>query len=378
MDFSWTEKQLALYEEAVAFGRSELSPKALAEKSSMRAIWAQLAEIGATGLNIPSEYGGKGLSALDTARVLEGLGYGAGTTGHLFGLCAHLFGAAAPLMAFGDEAQKKRWLPGLAGGSLIGALAVTEPGAGSSPAEMVTQAILEGDSYRLNGEKCYITNAPYADLFVVSASTDPQRGAGGLSSFVIESGTEGIEVAEPSPKMGLYPAEMSQLLLSDCRVQKESRLSEEGRGSACFGEAMLWERALILAPRIGALRHHLDACVEFARDRRQGGRRIGHYQGVSHRIAKMAVKIEAAQSLLYRAAWSLDHRKDAGKYATMAKYFIGEVAVEVHLDVIQVFGGRGYLQETGVEGELRDAVGGLIHSGTAEMQLNIIAGHLGL
>ena len=377
MDFAFTEEQEALHAAAVAFAERELAgepPPALDA-----ALWRRCAEFGLAGLTVRRDLGGQGHDAVTAARVLEGVGYGASSTAPAFALAAHLLAVAMPVQAFGDEALARDVLPALCDGRLVGVHAATEPEAGSDSANVRTTATRDGDGgYVLDGLKTYVTNAPLADVLLVTASTDRARGFQGLSAFLVDRATPGLRVGPPMGKMGLAAAEMAEVYLDGCRIPASRRVGGEGQGSVVFRVAMEWERALILAPQVGAMARQLERTIEHARSRRQFGRRIGSFQGVSHRVAQMALRLETARLLLYKAAWCLNRERGAALGAALAKVGISEAAVATHLDALRVHGGAGYVQDLPVERDVRDAIGTLIHSGTSEIQYNLVASLLGL
>jgi len=310
--------------------------------------------------------------------VLESLGYGCKDNGLVFSINAHMWTAAIPIQDFGTDAQKRRWLPGLCNGSLIGGNAMSEPGSGSDAYSLRTTAEKRGDRYVLNGSKTFVSNGPIADLIIVFAVTDKQKGANGISVFVVPKGTKGFSVARELDKMGLKTSPRAELFFEDCEVPAENRLGKEGAGQTLFTHSMTWERGCILASAVGSMERLLEMSIRYARERKQFGQPIGKFQLVATKIVDMKLRLETARALLYHAAWLRSRGKSIFLEAAMAKLHISESWVATAQDALQVFGGYGYMQEYEVERELRDALGSRLYSGTSEIQRTIIAPLLGL
>jgi len=335
--------------------------------------WRASAQLGLLGLVAPSRYGGAELDPVSTMSALEALGRGSRDNGFNFALNAHLWGCVNPLAAFGTEEQKLAYLPRLTSGEWIGALAATEREAGSDVFSLQTRALRRDDAYMLAGHKMLITNAPVADVLLVLATLDPGRGAFGLTAFLVERGTPGLRVRERVDKMGLSTAQMGEVVLDGCAVPARNRLGPEGGGLAIFNHIMEWERGFIMAFAAGAMERQLEACLAYARERRQFDRPIGQFQAVAHRLVDMRVRWEASRLLLYRFAWLKREPRAALAEAAITKLAVSEAWVRSCEDAMRIYGGYGYLTETGVERELRDALGSLSYSGTAEMQRQIVA-----
>jgi alkylation response protein AidB-like acyl-CoA dehydrogenase len=380
MDFEWRREQLEYRDSVAALARTLNDDVAArdATHTFSRGAWARCAEIGIQGLPVPEEYGGSGAGATTIVLALEALGDGCTDNGLLFSLNAQMWACEIPIVRFGSEEQKRRYLPGLCDGSLIGAQAMTEPGSGSDAFGLATTAEQRDRSYILNGSKTFVTNGPEADVVVVFASTRPGGGFAGVSAFLVERATAGLSIGRPLEKMGLRTSPMSELFLEDCEVPAESMLGKPGAGFAIFNLAMLWERSCILASTVGAMQRQLERCVAHARERRQFGRPIGKFQAVSHRIADMKVRLETARLLVYRLAWLLERDEATPLDAAIAKLYLSESFLQSSLDALQIHGGYGYMAEYELEREVRDAVGSRIHSGTSDIQRNLIAGFLGL
>ncbi len=382
MNFDWTDEQRAYHDSVVGFAQSRLSKdlrRRDAEHAFSREAWRCCAEIGIQGLPVPPEYGGSGSPATTIAVALEALGYGCRDNGLIFALNAQMWACEVPLVRFGSEAQRARYLPGFCDGSLIGAQAMTEPESGSDALRVGATGRRDGeDSYVLNGRKTFVTNAPEADVVLVYVSTEPRDGPLGISAFLVDRDTPGLRVGRPEEKMGLRTSPMGEVILEDCRVRSEQMLGRSGAGMAIFNQAMLWERGCILASTVGAMERQIEQCVDYAQARRQFGKPIGSFQAVSHRIAEMKVRLEAARLLVYRLATLLEGNQAQAADAALAKLFVSESYLQSSLDALQIHGGYGYMSELELEREVRDAVGTRIHSGTSDMQRSIIAAGLGL
>ena len=282
-----------------------------------------------------------------------------------------------PVLSFGSDEQKAALIPPLIDGRFVGAHGMSEPGSGSDAFALATRAVRDGDEYVLTGTKTFVSNAPVADIFLVFATVAPERGMWGITAFLIEQGTAGLSVTTPFRKLGLHGSPMSEVVLDECRVPAAARLGAEGQGGRIFTHSMAWERACILASQVGRMARQLDDALAYTGERRQFGRPVRDFQLVAARLADMKVRLEAARLLLYRAAWQHEQGEDARLEAEIAKLFVSEAAVQSALDAIQVHGGYGYMEEYGVEADLRDAVGGTLYSGTSEIQRMMIARHLG-
>jgi L-prolyl-PCP dehydrogenase len=381
MDFSWTEEQLKFKNAVVEFAQKELN-QGLIERDRQgelaRENWKKCAQMGILGLAIPEEYGGSGADILTTMLVMEGLGYGCRDNGLIFAMNAQMWSVQHPILTFGSDAQKQKYLPGLCSGDLIGAHAMSEPDSGSDAYSLRTRAKRVDDGYVLNGTKMFVTNAPVADVDLVFATVDPAKGSGGVTAFLLDKGTPGLKVSRNIEKMGLRTSPMGEIILEDCVVPVESRLGPEGAGSSIFNSSMEWERSCILGSHVGAMERQLEGCVSYARERRQFGQLIGKFQSVANRIAEMKVRLETARLLLYKVAWLKQRGKPAIMEAALAKLYLSECFVQSSLDAIRTYGGYGYMTEFEVERELRDAVGGTLYSGTSDIQRMIIARWLGL
>jgi alkylation response protein AidB-like acyl-CoA dehydrogenase len=380
MDFSLSAAQLALKDSIARFAAAELNhdlQRREREQQFNRAGWQRCAQMGIQGLLVPAAYGGKGADPVTAVAALEGLGYGCLDNGLWFAINAHIWACARPLLAFGSEAQKAQWLPGLCSGERIGAFAASEPEAGSDAYSLRTRAERRGERYVLNGHKIFVSNGPVADLIVVLATLDPAKGAHGVSAFLLEKGTPGLACSAPVEKMGLRTTQMGELRLENCEVAAAHRLGAEGAGLALFNDAMEWERGFILACALGSMQRQLEQCRRRARERKQFGQPIGAFQLVASRLVDMQLRLETARLLVYKLAWLKGSGKRALMEAAMAKLHVSEAWVQSCQDALQIHGGYGYLSESGIERDLRDALASRIYSGTSEIQRQVIAQWLG-
>jgi alkylation response protein AidB-like acyl-CoA dehydrogenase len=375
------EEQLALRQSVTEFARGQLNDdldRRDHDAAFSHEAWVKCARMGILGLAVPVEYGGLGAGATTIAAALEGLGYGCSDNGLIFSLNAQMWACEHPIVQFGTEQQKRRYLPRLCDGTLIAAHGMTEPGSGSDAFSLTTGAARVADGWVLNGSKTFVTNAPDGDLFVVFASTNRALGFAGLSAFLVERDAPGLAIGSPFSKMGLRTSHLGELFFSDCAVPSDALLGEEGAGMAIFAASMRWERSLILASSVGTMRRQLERCLAFARERVQFGQSIGSFQAVSHRLAEMKLRLETSHLMLYRVAQLLDAGIATDLDAALTKLHLSEALVQSSLDALQLHGGYGYMTEAGLERDVRDALGSRIYSGTSEMQRNVIARHLGL
>jgi L-prolyl-PCP dehydrogenase len=385
MDFSLTPEQELFRSEIIDFARRQLNRNVIdRDRDSIfdREGFVACAEIGLLGLPVPEAYGGLGLDVESSMVAMEALGYAADDQGLAFVVNTQLWTCEVPILHFGTESQKRRYLPRLVKGEIIGGHATTEPSSGSDAFAMQTRAEPRGERWVLNGRKTLITNAPIADVLIVFASTAPSgsaRGfAGGVTAFLVETKAKGVVVGPPLQKLGLRTAPMAEVMLEDVEVPTDAMLGAKGGGAAIFSSEMEWERSCLFACHLGAMERQLERCVKYAQDRQQFGQPIGKFQSVSNRLANMKMRIELARQMLYKVAWLKDRGKRAILEAAIAKLFVSESYVESSLDAIAIHGGYGFMSEYQMERMLRDSVGSVLYSGTSDIQRNIIARWLGL
>ncbi len=379
--FELTEEQLRLHKGAIAFARESLTSNMIARDRDShfdRDAWRRCADFGVLGMPIPQEFGGLGLGLTDLLAVMEGLGRGTRDQGLLFSLNAHLWTNSIPILQYGSDEQRRKYLPPLSDGTLIGANAASEPDSGSDVFSMRTRAARDGDSYVLNGSKTFVSNAPVADLFVAYATVNPDLGPMGITGFIVERDTPGLSVSPHLEKMGLRTSPMAEVIFDNCRIQVSQRLGREGRGAAVFECSMEWERGCILASCLGVMERQLEDCLSHARSRKQFGKAIGKFQSVANRLVDMRVRIDTCRPLIYRIGVLKDRGHDTTTEAAVAKLYVSENYVKSCLDAVQIFGGYGYMTEQQIERDLRDSVSSTLYSGTSEIQRNIIAKGLGL
>ena len=381
MEFGWTAEQRTYRDVLVRFAQSELCLDTIDRDAAgifPLEAWRACADLGILGLPVPAEYGGAGADTLTLILAMEALGYGCNDNGLLFSLNAHMWACQHPITRFGTDEQKRRYLPGLADGSVIGAHAMTEPGSGSDAFSLATTAESRGSDFVLNGSKTFVTNGPVADLILVFATRDPAEGFAGLCAFLIDRGTSGLTVGKPLSKMGLRTSPMSEVFLDDCVVSQDQLLGKPGGGMPIFANAMERERSLILASSVGSMERQLERSIEHARTRHQFGRPIGSNQAVSHRLVAMKLRLETSRLLLYRLGWLTDEGLPTAIDSALVKLQLSEAFLASSLDALQTHGGYGYMTEYELEREVRDAVAGRLYSGTSDIQRNLVARYLGL
>jgi alkylation response protein AidB-like acyl-CoA dehydrogenase len=310
--------------------------------------------------------------------MLEGLGYACRDNGLPFALASQMWSVQAALLRFANDEQKGRYLPGLCSGQTIGAFGITESESGSDTYALQTLAEKSDSGYVLNGRKRYVTLAPVANMAVVFATRDPSLGRWGISAFIVDQSTPGFRTSDVVDKMGLRSCPMGELILEDCAVPHAQMLGPEGAGASIFATAMESERGYIFACQLGAMQRQLEEAVRYARDRKQFGQNIGRFQSVSNRLADMKLRLEASRLLLFKAAWLDASGQPSAMDAALAKLQLSEAFVASSMDAIRTHGARGFVTEFEVERDLRDGVGGLLYSGTSDIQRNIVARLLGI
>ena len=378
MDFELTQDQTLLRNMVREFAEKEIKPKA-AEIDESREFpkdtVRKLAELGLMGIVIPEEYGGSGMDFVSLAIAVEEISRACATTGVITAVNNSL--AAYPILIYGTEEQKKKYLPLLASAKKIGAIGLTEPNTGSNVAGIESTAVKEGDYYILNGAKRFITNATEAGIFIVFAYTDKSKGHKGISTFIIEREFEGFSVGKHENLMGIRASGNAELMFDNCKVPVENLLGEENKGFYMAMQTLDVSRIDIGAQAVGIAQASLDESVKYAKERIQFGKPIGQFEFIQGMLASMATKIDAARLLVYRAAYSKDKGQQRfSKESAMSKWFASEVAVEATRMAVQIHGGYGYTKDYTVERLYRDAKVMEIYEGTSEVQKIVIARNL--
>jgi alkylation response protein AidB-like acyl-CoA dehydrogenase len=353
------------------FAEASLSRRA--EAGLDRQGWQACAGEKLLGLPLPASWDGASCSALETVALFEALGRGGADRGLLFALGAHLFGACVPMALYGGPDLASRQGRFSVAGSRIFALAITEPSGGSHISSMETTARLSGGGYVLRGEKRFVTNAPDADLFLVLASTSPERGTFGLTAFLVPKETPGLEVRPLASTLGLAGAPMGSVYFQSCELPAAAVLGKEGGGFAVLGTAMQWERTCILAGFLGAAERDLARCVARMRRSRGGHPAPADHQAVAHRLAGVKCGLEAARAVLYRGASALDLRRETLLWPSLVKRTLSETLTTCAQDMMRLYAGAGWADEDGAATAWRDTAATLSASGTNDVQLNLIA-----
>jgi alkylation response protein AidB-like acyl-CoA dehydrogenase len=381
MDFRFSEDQLAFAKSVRDFAARVVEPGAHerdVESRFDRDVWDALGEFGLLGLPIPEEYGGSGADIVTSCLALEALAEAGHDAGLGLSVGAHVTIGTVPIWLHGTEEQKRRYLPDLCSGKAIGAMAITEPEAGSDAAAIKTRAVRDGDDWVINGSKIFITNGSIADSVIVIAVTDLEAGPGqGVSAFIVETDTPGFSVGRDLDKMGTRSSPLSLLHFDDCRVPEAALLGDEGAAlwQVAF-ECFDWERCVMIASSVGGMKATLDSAIEYAKERVAFGKPIAKHQAIQHKLAEMKAWYDAAKLVLYRAAWMKQEGLPHQVEASVAKYLVAEAAMRNAIEGTQIFGGYGYIKEYSVERSMRDAKLISIGGGTSEIQKMIIARHL--
>ncbi|WP_277251485.1 acyl-CoA dehydrogenase [Peptoniphilus vaginalis] len=379
MDLKLDKEHLLLQQMYRAFAENEVEPVAAdvdaTEEVPMENV-KKMARYGFFGIPFPKEYGGQGADYLAYAMAVEELSKKCATTGVI--VSAHTSLCCAPIFENGTEEQKKKYLPDLLAGKKIGAFGLTEPGAGTDASGQRTTAVLDGDEYVLNGSKIFITNAGFADVFVVIAMTDRSKGNHGISAFIVERGTPGFTVGEPEDKMGIRGSSTCELIFEDCRIPRENLLGREGKGFAIAMKTLDGGRIGIASQALGIAEGAIDETVKYTTERKQFGKRISQFQNTQFELADMKTTAEAAQLLVYRAADAKSSGLPYGHFAAMAKLFAANAASDITRRCLQLFGGYGYTRDYPIERMMRDAKITEIYEGTSEVMKMVISSWMGV
>lgn len=376
MNLNWTEEQQMMREMVRNFANEEIAPfvEQMEQGEFPREILTKMGELGLMGITAPESLGGSGMDFTSYIIAIHELSKISAVVGVI--LSVHTSVGTNPIIYFGNEVQKQKYVPKLASGQYLGAFCLTEPGSGSDAGSLQSKAIREGEHYILNGSKVFITNGGEADVYIVFASTDPTKGSRGITAFIVEKGTPGLIIGKDERKMGLHGSRTMQLTFENMKVPVENRLGEEGEGFKIAMANLDVGRIGIAAQSLGIAEAALEAATDYAKQRIQFGKPIAAQQGVAFKLADMATAVEAARLLVYQAADLRTQGKSCGKEASMAKMFASKTAVDTAIEAIQVFGGYGYTEEYPVERYFRDAKVTEIYEGTTEIQKIVISKHL--
>jgi len=374
MDYLLTDEQKMVQELARRIAQEKVRPVAAKYDQSEEFPWEVmkiLAQSDLFSIFVPQEFGGTGGGVLDLCIVTEELSRACGGIAVCFAASAL---GTFPIILFGNEEQRKKYLPGLASGKKIAAFGLTEAEAGSDASAIKTTAQKEGNYYILNGTKHFITNGGDAEVYTVIAMTDKTKGARGASAFIVEKGTPGFTFGKKEDKLGIRASSTRELVFTDCKIPKENLLSKEGMGFIVTMKTLDMSRPGVAAQAVGIAQGALDAAVKYAKERQQFGKSISSFQGIQWMLADMATLVEASRALVYSVARMIDTgEKDVGKDSAMAKLFASDVAMKVTTDAVQILGGYGYMRDYPAEKYMRDAKITQIYEGTNQIQRNIIA-----
>ncbi len=379
MNFHWNEEEQEILDMLHDFCLKEVAPIAAEVDENERfpeETWHKLADMGMMGVPIAEEYGGAGLSYPNYIGVCEELAKHCATTSVM--VSAHTSLCCWPIATYGTEEQKQKYLTKLASGEWLGAFGLTEPGAGTDAAMQKTTAEDKGDHWVLNGSKIFITNAGFANVFVVFAMTDKSLGTKGISAFIVERDFPGFKVGAHEKKMGIRGSSTCELVFEDCIVPKENLLGELNKGFKVAMTTLDGGRIGIAAQAVGIAQASIDECVKYVKERVQFGRRISQFQNTQFQLADMQAKVDAARLLVYRAAQAKQDHEPHSHLAAMAKLVAAETASDVTRRTLQLTGGYGYTREYPFERMMRDAKITEIYEGTSEVQRMVISGWMGV
>lgn len=374
MDFKLTDEQLLIQKTAREFANDQLRPGVIErdEKAEFPAEQVKMmGELGFMGMMMPEEYGGAGLDTISYCLAMEEIAKADASAAVIMSVNNSL--VCQLIKNFGSEDQKKKYLIPLASGEKLGAFSLSEPQSGSDASNMRTFAKREGDHYIINGTKNWVTNGITSDIVLLMCLTEKGVGHKGISTFIIEKGFEGFSTGKKEDKLGIRGSDTCELYFENCKVPVENRLGDEGGGFKIALGTLDGGRIGIATQALGIAKESLDRAVEYANERKQFGTEIGNFGAIQTKIAQMAIQVDAARLLIYRAAAKKDEGIPFGKEAAMAKNFASKVAMDASTQCVQIFGGYGYIRETGVERLMRDAKITQIYEGTSEIQELVIA-----
>jgi alkylation response protein AidB-like acyl-CoA dehydrogenase len=381
MDFTLSKKHEMARSLFKEFAENEVKP--LAQETDENEQFPaetvkKMAKAGFMGIPVPKEYGGQGCDALTYAMCVEELAKVCGTTSVI--VSAHTSLCIDPILTYGTEEQKQKYIPDLASGRKLGAFGLTEPGAGTDAQGQQTKAVLDGDEWVINGSKCFITNGKYADVYIVIAVTGVIEKRGRkmkeISAFIVEKGTPGFSFGTKEKKMGIRGSATYELIFEDCRIPKENLLGKQGKGFGIAMHTLDGGRIGIASQALGLAEGALERTIAYVQERKQFGRSISAFQNTQFQLADMATKVEAAKLLVYKAAMAKATQKVYSLEAAQAKLYAAEVAMEVTTKAVQLHGGYGYIREYDVERMMRDAKITEIYEGTSEVQRMVISANI--
>ncbi|HET6406103.1 MAG TPA: acyl-CoA dehydrogenase family protein [Candidatus Thermoplasmatota archaeon] len=382
MEFELTEEQRAIQKMVREFAEKEVAPEI--DEIETKGVWntsvlKKAAELGLAGMTIPTEYGGTGLDSVSYNLAIQELSRINGSVGITF--AAHCGLGSSHINIMGTHEQKQKWLPKLASGEHWGGWGLTEPTSGSDAASIRTTAVREGDGWKLNGQKVFLTNGHFANTFTIMAKTDPAAGAKGITAFVVEKGTKGLVLGKLEHKLGLHGSATSQIFLDDCWVPDSHVLGlQDGIGKGFTGAMKTLDagRIAIGSLALGMAQGAYETALNYVKEREQFGKKVGSFQAIQFKLANMATEIDASRLLLLRAAWLKDQGRPFSVEASMGKLYASEAAMRIATEAIQCLGGNGYTTDYPVERHFRDIKLCEIGEGSSEVQRMVIAKHLGL
>ncbi|MGH9574405.1 MAG: acyl-CoA dehydrogenase [Candidatus Acidiferrales bacterium] len=374
MDFQLSDEQQQLKKTVREFAEREIAPNVMKWDEASEFPLATIKELGKLGIMgtiFPAELGGAGMGYVEYATAIEELSRVDGSIGII--VAAHTSLCTNHIFKAGNEAQRKRFVPKLASGEFIGAWALTEPGAGSDAASAICSAVRKGDGWVINGTKTFCTNGHYADVIVVIAVTERSKGTHGLSAFIVEKGTKGFRPGKKENKLGLRASDTAELIFEDCQVPAENLIGKEGEGFVDALRILDGGRISIASLGLGMAQGAFDAALKYSKERKQFGKPISDFQAIQWKLADMAVQIEAARALIWRAATMKDAGKNTTMASSMAKLYAGEIAVKCANECVQIHGGYGFIKDYPAEKFYRDVKLCTIGEGTSEVQRMVIA-----
>lgn len=377
MNFELTKTQQLFQQMIKEFADNEVKPLAAEvddlERFPIETV-EKMAKLGLFGIYVPKNYGGAGGDHIMYSIAVEELSRVCGTTGVI--LSAHTSLCVAPILDYGTEAQKQKYLPKLASGEWLGAFGLTEPNAGTDASAQQTMAVADGDDYILNGSKIFITNAGYAHVYIVFTMTDKSLGTKGITAFIVEEGTPGFSIGKKEHKLGIRGSATCELIFENCRIPKTNLLGKVGGGFGVAMKTLDGGRIGIASQALGIAQGAMDETVKYTKERKQFGKSISAFQNTQFQMADLQTKVEASRLLVRAASWKQDAHLPYSADAAMAKLFAAETAMEVTTKAVQFHGGYGYTREYPVERMMRDAKITEIYEGTSEVQRMVIAAKL--